>query len=62
MKIKVTDDCIGCGACVAVSPDLFELNTDTMKSVVKKQPDASEEESAKQAKDACPVNAILLED
>ena len=60
MKIKITDECIGCGACVAVAPNLFELNTDTMKSIVKKQPEVEEEELAKQAKDVCPVEAIQL--
>ena len=60
MKVKVTDDCIGCGACVAIAPDIFELNTETMKSVVKKQPGKDEEELAKQASDACPVSAIKL--
>jgi len=62
MKIDVTKDCIGCGACVAIAPDLFELDMKTMKSHVKKQPDEGEqEELAKQAADACPVDAIKLE-
>lgn len=61
MKVKVTSDCIGCGACVAIAPDIFELDTDTMKSKVKKQPKGKEEEElAKQAADACPVSAIKL--
>jgi ferredoxin len=61
MKVKVTSECIGCGACVAVAPDIFELDTDTMKSHVKKQPkDAEEEKLAKQAADACPVSAIVI--
>lgn len=61
MKVKVNDDCIGCGACVAIAPDIFELNTGTMKSFVKKQPATPEEdELAKQAADACPVAAIKV--
>ena len=62
MKVKITDDCIGCGACVAIAPDIFELNTDTMKSEVKKQPKgAEEEELTEQASEACPVDAIKIE-
>lgn len=61
MEVAVTDECIGCGACVAIAPDIFELNTDTMKSKVKKQPEGAEEEKlAKQSADACPVGAITL--
>ncbi len=61
MKVSVSEECIGCGACVAVAPDIFELNMETMKSHVKKQPRGSEEEElAKQASEACPVGAIKL--
>lgn len=62
MKIEVTKDCIGCGACAAIAPDLFELDMKTMKSHVKKQPTGKdEEELARQAADACPVDSIKLE-
>ena len=60
-KISITDECIGCGACVAVAPDLFEMDSSTMKSIVKKQPTTADEISlAKDAIDACPVDAIKL--
>ncbi|MBR9689983.1 MAG: ferredoxin [Candidatus Altiarchaeota archaeon] len=63
MKVKITPDCIGCGACVAVAPDIFELDTKTMKSVVKKQPvGQQEEELSKQAADVCPVDAIKIQE
>ena len=62
MKIEVTKDCIGCGACAAIAPDIFELDMKAMKSTVKKQPvDKDGEELARQAADACPVDAIKLE-
>ncbi len=55
------DACIGCGACVALAPQLFQLDTDTMKSKVVKQPETDEEkELAKQAAEACPTGAIKL--
>ena len=61
VKVSVNDDCIGCGACVALAPDIFEMSSDTMKSQVKKQPTNDEEiELAKQAVDACPVSAISV--
>ncbi len=61
MKVSVTQDCIGCGACVAIAPMIFEMDTSTMKSHVKKQPEGAEEEKlAKEAEAACPVNAIKI--
>lgn len=60
-KILITDECIGCGACVAVAPDLFEMDSSTMKSIVKKQPTTADEISlVKDAIAACPVDAIKL--
>ncbi len=58
MKVKITEDCIGCGACVAVAQDIFELDTNTMKCIVKAQPTAEQEDLVKQAIEACPVGAI----
>jgi ferredoxin len=60
MKVKVTDDCIGCGACVAICPAVFEMDTDKMKSRVKKQPAKGDEKLVKDAVSACPVSAIKL--
>ena len=60
MKVKVTEECIGCGACVAIAPEVFEMNSETMKSIVKKQPSKDEEQKTKDAANACPVNAIKI--
>ena len=64
--VRVTVDeetCIGCGACVAIAPDIFELDTSTMKSKVKKQPETDEEvELVKQAAEACPTGSIKVEE
>ena len=55
------EKCIGCGACVAIAPQIFEMDMDRMKSRVKKQPETDEErELAKQAAEACPTGAITL--
>jgi ferredoxin len=58
--VKVSVDkktCIGCGACVSICPDVFEMKDG--KSVVKnaKVDDFS---CAKEAVDSCPVGAIKL--
>lgn len=59
-KPKVDQDtCIGCGACVAICPDVFELGDDG-KSYVK-NPGACDKCDCQAAADSCPVSAITLE-
>ena len=47
------EKCIGCGACIAVCPDMFELKDG--KSIIK---DADAKCDIKQAIEICPVQAI----
>lgn len=62
-KVSITDECIGCGACAAVAPDIFEMDSSTMKSSIKKQPTTADEISlSKDAADACPVDAIIVKE
>ena len=58
MNFKVNQDlCIGCGACEEVCPEVFELVDD--KSQVKLNPVPEEfQESALDAENGCPVQAI----
>lgn len=59
MTVKVDQDkCIGCGACVSLCPDIFELEAG--KSQVKEE-NPDDEECAKKAEGACPVDAITVE-
>lgn len=61
MKIKIDKEkCIGCGTCPAVCPDVFELGAD-FKAYIKEGADLSKLCVA-DAKSACPVEAIILEE
>lgn len=63
MKLKVMSDvCIGCGACQAICPDCFEI-TDEGTATVKVE-EINEEfiDDATDAKEGCPVSAIVEED
>ena len=61
MKVKIDDNCIGCGACTAMVPSVFALEDG--KSVVIKQPETDDEkEKVKQAAELCPTQSIIIEE
>ncbi len=59
MKAMVdADTCTGCELCTTVAPDVFEMDGDVAKSVG--DVPAGSEDSAKEAAESCPVEAISL--
>ena len=50
--------CIGCGTCVALCSEVFELGSDG-KAQIKEGADTNSE-CVKEAAEACPVNAIKV--
>ena len=61
MKVRVDEDlCVGCGLCINTCPEIFEMKDDKAIAKVSVVPGASED-NAKQAKDECPVEAIIIE-
>jgi len=58
---KVNEDCIGCGACVGVAPDVFDLNDDGLAFCIVEGELGDLEASAKDGADCCPVDAIIVE-
>ena len=59
MKVQINKDvCIGCGSCVSIDPETFEFNDDGIAEV--KTEEVSE--GAKEAAEACPVEAISIEE
>lgn len=58
MEVKVNiDDCIGCGVCTHLCPEVFEIDETLGKAVVKQQ---SDPQAVKEAAEACPVGAIVI--
>lgn len=60
-KIFVDRDlCIGAASCIAVAPDVFELDNEN-KAVVK-NPTGADDETLLLAAQSCPTKAIILYD
>jgi len=61
MKATVNDSCIGCGLCEGICPEVFRLG-DSGKADAYAEVTTDLESTATEARDACPVSAISLED
>lgn len=60
MKARVTEDCIACGRCIEICPEVFEMGEDLAQVKVEEVP-AEFEETAQEAADECPTSAIVIE-
>lgn len=67
MKAKVNKDlCIGCGACAAIVPDVFQIGDDGLAEVITdnevKETEVSKDliDEVKDAAEGCPTNAIEI--
>jgi ferredoxin len=59
MKLNVDRDiCIGCGACQAIAPNVFEIDDEGLATVVANVISEEDAIDAIDAKEGCPVNAI----
>ncbi len=61
MKAKVDKEtCIGCGLCVGICPEVFDMNDENIAEV-KADPVPSEAETTcREAVESCPVDAIEI--
>ena len=66
-KINVNKEvCIGCGACQAICPEVFEIGDEGLATVKEENKDFEKlteevKETATDAKENCPVQAIKIE-
>ncbi len=63
MKAKVVENiCIGCGACQALAPEVFEINdngvSECKETIIKDE----NKDSVLEAQENCPTNAIAVEE
>ena len=55
------DACTGCGLCPDICPEVFELNDDGIAEVKVDSVPSEAADSAREAAESCPVEAISLE-
>lgn len=62
MKAHVDKDtCIGCGLCPSISPEVFEMQDDGKAGEIVERVPESSADTAQEAADSCPVNAIEVD-
>ena len=63
MKVRVDrNKCIGCGACVALVPEVFEFDEGLSKEKIEEINDKKLEERVREAAETCPASAIIISD
>ena len=60
MKVRIEDSCTACGLCVDTCPEVFEMGDEIAEVIVDNVPPELEE-TAQQAVDECPVEAIVAD-
>ncbi|MGI6208977.1 MAG: ferredoxin [Anaerolineae bacterium] len=61
MKIRIErDECIGCGNCTDIAPEVFELDDEGLSTVI--DPNGADEDTIREAAESCPVDCIILSD
>lgn len=58
MKVKINENCIGCGACTGNAEGIFDIGDDGLAKVVVETVPEERVKDAKAAIDGCPVSAI----
>ena len=60
MKVVVNqNNCIGCGACEGICPEIFQINDEGLSSVIGKEEDfPNYKDEIRDAVDSCPTSAI----
>ena len=63
IKARVSKDaCIGCGACQAIVPDVFEIGDEGLAEVIVDEIKQELEDDVKDASDSCPTGASEMEE
>jgi ferredoxin len=61
MKVLITSDCVNCGLCNEIAPEIFRVNNDLdIAEVIRNPTSGNEEKMTQEAADSCPTDAIKI--
>lgn len=61
-KLKVNNNCLGCGLCVSKMEKYFEINDEGLSSVKQEEVEEEDKKELLNIIDECPVGAIVIEE
>ena len=62
MKVRIIkEECIACGMCTDIAPEIFELGDDASEVKVDEVP-PSEQAAVREAAESCPTEAIVVDE
>ena len=61
MRYKVNEDCIGCGQCAAICPEVFSMTDEGTARAKEGVISGETDKAAHEAAEECPVSAIESE-
>ena len=60
MHVRITEDCISCGKCVDICPEVFQMGSQYAEVQLDPVP-KEHEQATRQAAEECPTSAIIIE-
>jgi ferredoxin len=60
MRVSITDECIACGRCVEICPEVFEMGDEFAEVTCNVVP-GEYEDAVEDAAEECPVEAIVID-
>ncbi len=61
MKAMVNEECISCGMCIDICPEVFSYNEEEKSQAIESDIPTKLEEKVVEAQNSCPVDAIKVE-
>ncbi len=62
MKVSINDDCISCGLCAEICPEVFEVPDEGIAIVKVDIVPGNLEDQTQEACDSCPTESIVIEE